>query len=370
MCKRLFITASGQNVGKTTSTLGLYSVLKNKGYNVGYCKPVGQKSLSLANGILANKDAVLFAEMMGFELEPAIHSPITIPKEFTKAYLENPSAYPLKENLIRAANQLHQQHDIVIYEGSGHPGVGSVLDLSGADIAKIVGASVILIVEGGIGSTLDRINLNLALFREQQIPIKGIIVNKVKPHKIEQIRHYLNLKLSKMNIPLLGILPYEESLSKPILETIRKAVEGKVLFHPNKLDVVIYDVVSGALIEKKEYPSLKNLLLAVNFRRLNSALESIIDISKKNNITGSPLSGILIHGKGDFIKNFLKDFTFQSYIDKYQIPVIATSLDTYGSATRINNIEVKINSRTPWKAAKAFDLVSQYIPVNENFLLF
>ena len=84
-----------------------------------------------------------------------------------------------------------------------------------------------------------------------------------------------------MNIPLLGILPYEESLSKPILETIRIAVESKILFHPDKLDVVIYNVLSGALIEKKEYPSLKNMLLAVNYRHINSSLESIISISKK-----------------------------------------------------------------------------------------
>ena len=58
-------------------------------------------------------------------------------------------------------------NDIVIYEGTGHPGVGSVADLSNARVAKLLNAGVVIIVEGGIGNTIDLLNLSASLFREQ-----------------------------------------------------------------------------------------------------------------------------------------------------------------------------------------------------------
>ncbi|MEL6392284.1 MAG: dethiobiotin synthase [Bacteroidota bacterium] len=44
---RLYIAATSQHVGKTTSTLGLMAAIKERGINVGYCKPVGQQFVDL-----------------------------------------------------------------------------------------------------------------------------------------------------------------------------------------------------------------------------------------------------------------------------------------------------------------------------------
>jgi BioD-like phosphotransacetylase family protein len=52
--KSLYVAATSQHVGKTTSTLGLVSAFRNKGINVGYSKPVGQKYV-LQNGLQVDK---------------------------------------------------------------------------------------------------------------------------------------------------------------------------------------------------------------------------------------------------------------------------------------------------------------------------
>jgi hypothetical protein len=41
--------------------------------------------------------------------------------------------------------------------------------------------------------------------------------------------------------------------------------------------------------------------------------------------------------------------------------VITTTLDTYGSVVKISRIEVKINSRTPWKTQRAIELFGEHI---------
>lgn len=40
---RIFIAATEQDTGKTTTSLGLYSALGSRFSNIGYIKPVGQR---------------------------------------------------------------------------------------------------------------------------------------------------------------------------------------------------------------------------------------------------------------------------------------------------------------------------------------
>ena len=55
--RQIYIAATGQHKGKTTCTLGVVSGLQRLGYNVGFCKPVGQQHLTL-KGEIVDKDAV------------------------------------------------------------------------------------------------------------------------------------------------------------------------------------------------------------------------------------------------------------------------------------------------------------------------
>lgn len=360
MSNCIYVAATHQHVGKTTSTLGLVATLRQKGINVGYCKPVGQEFVDLGD-LKVDKDALLFAKVMDFELEAGIHSPVIVGRGVTTSYLDHPEQFAFRQKLAKADEALRKRHDVIVYEGTGHPGVGSVIDLSNADVAKMLGASVIMVVEGGIGSTIDELNANLALFREQDVPVIGVIVNKVIPQKIAKVKRYVGRKLSQMGIPLLGILPYDKSLANPIMETIQHAVNGLVLYNEESLDNKIENIVSGSLIEKKEFSSLKDLLLIVNYRRLDAAIESIQEIASRQGISFSPISGIIINGEGDFVPTFIDHFRCLDYIKEHKIPVVATSLDTYGSAVKISHIEVKINTRTPWKSERAIEMIRNHV---------
>lgn len=360
MVQRIFVAASSQHVGKTTSTLGLVFTLRRLGYQVGYCKPVGQEYIDLGS-LKVDKDALLFSTFMDFELFAKYHSPVIVGGGLTKAYLENPGAFNFKSAILEAAQHLESENEIVVYEGTGHPGVGSVLDISNAEVAKLLGASVILIVEGGIGKTIDQINANLALFREQDIPILGVIINKVIPEKIDQVRYYVGKKLQKMKVPLLGILPFDATLANPIMETIKIAVNGLVLCHEDRLDNRVESIVSGSLVEKKEFEGNQNILLIVNYKRLDKAIAIIKEITKKNDWQNCPIAGIIINGEGNVMPGFDSILPSMDYINEYKIPVVSTSLDTYGSAVKISHIEVKINTRTPWKAARAAEMIQEQV---------
>ena len=352
--KNIYVAASRQHVGKTTSTLGLVSGFMNKGINVGYSKPVGQKFLDI-NNLIVDKDTVLFADLISFELDPEIHSPVILGSGATAAYLENPAIHDLESRIILSEKRLSKMHDLVIYEGTGHPGVGSVAGLSNARVAKLLNAGVVMVIEGGIGSTIDMLNMCLSLFREHDVPIIGVIINKVRVDKLEKVKKYVGIWLKENNLPLLGVIPYDQTLAYPLVSTVAAAVQGTIIYNAGKASNKIDGILAGSLIDLQELKESNDQLLVVSTRAINDAVKKIAQLVQQNNFHETPLAGIVATGSGNIESSTLK------YIEDNNLPLIRTNLDTYGCVVKISKIEVKINRSTPWKVMKAIKLIEDHV---------
>lgn len=355
--KNIYVAATSQHVGKTTSTLGLVSTFMKKGLKVGYCKPVGQKFLDIQH-LRVDKDTILFADLINFEIIPELHSPVILGPGATEMYLDAPNAVDLEAIIINAEKELSKSNELTIYEGTGHPGVGSVAGVSNAKVAKLLNAGVVMVVEGGIGSTIDMLNMCTALFREENVPIIGVIINKVLPDKMDKVQHYVGKWLASNKLPLLGLMPYEKTLAYPLLRSVSEAVKGVVTYNADFVDNRVESIIAGSLIDLKELKSSQDLLLVVATRSINEAIRKIEFMAQNNGISNCPLSGIVATGDGQMDKHTIK------YIEQNNLPLIRTELDTYGSVLRISKIEVKINRSTPWKINMAIDLIEKNIDLD------
>ncbi len=351
---KLYIAATSQHVGKTTSTLGLLSALKSRGVNVGYCKPVGQQFIEVGN-LRADKDAFLFSKFMDFDLVPELHSPVILGPGATTSYLDDPTAFSFPQKILKASKILQQNNELVVYEGTGHPGVGSVVDLSNAQVANLLGAGVIMIVEAGIGKTLDLLDLNLAVFDKHDVPIVGVIVNKCEAKNIDKVKKYVGMGLGRKKIELLGVIPYEEELALPLMDTICKAINGKILYNEDQMDNKVRNIIAGSLIDLNELKNFSNQLLVVSINRLDEALRKLQEVSRLMPTEVSPLAGIVLTGRGEPREDQIE------YFQDHNIPVLLAKIDTYEVVMKISRIEVKINVRTPWKVQKAISLFKQYV---------
>ena len=354
--KSIYIAATDQHIGKTTTTLGLLATLKHKGINVGYCKPVGQKWVHWS-GKRVDKDAALFADTMGFEVEPDIHSPVIVESGFTAKYVENPQKEQLRNALINAANKLHRRHDLVVHEGTGHPGVGAVIDHSNADVAKLLGSGVILVAKGGIGRTVDRLLLCKRYFDYINVPVLGVIINKVVPEKMEKISRILHKRLAKENIEILGMLPFVAELAYPMISTVVRQVKGTVICGQNNLNSIVQGTIAGSLIDLESLDTDKQYLLVVSIRRLNDALAKLQKIWEHQQMLPN-LAGVILTGDAP-----LKPEDFD-YLSGHDIPAFKTNYDTYESIIKLSHLEVKINTRTPHKIRRAIELFKQHVDVD------
>src|SRR3990172_1209583 len=97
--KPLYISATGQDSGKTSVICGLIQYLRNLGYNPGYIKPVGQRYVHY-DGHSIDEDAVLMHQAFDYKDPPADMSPIAVSKGFTTRFIMNPDVSALERKIM------------------------------------------------------------------------------------------------------------------------------------------------------------------------------------------------------------------------------------------------------------------------------
>jgi BioD-like phosphotransacetylase family protein len=243
--RQLYLAATGQNRGKTTAALGLLDGFVRRGLRAGFMKPVGQRTV-IDEGEPADEDAVLMRAIFGLQEPYSVMSPVHIPRGFTKAYIAGEVVEDLGARIV-AAHRAFWNHDVLMVEGTGHAGVGAVIGVSNAAVARALGTPAIIVSEGGVGRPIDEIVLNAALFARHDVPVAGAIVNKVDVVAQPGIERVLERGLAPYGIALLGILPVKPILSNPTLEMIVEGVRGELLHPGPDLERVIGGVAIGAM---------------------------------------------------------------------------------------------------------------------------
>src|ERR1017187_10210661 len=243
---RVFIAATRQNDGKTTASLGLIAALQQHFPRVGYIKPVGQRFVEIEEQKI-DEDTVLMDAVYPMNCTLVDMSPIAVEPAFTRKYLQSANNEALVKKIQTSFDRVAWEKDFVLCEGSGHAGVGSVFDLSNAQVAKILGTKVTIVTQGGIGKPIDEVCLNQALFEKEGVEVIGVIINKVLEEKIPEITQFVRRGLRRKELDLLGVLPHEQILCNPSVDLIREELRAEPLNRPPTLDALVDDVVVGAM---------------------------------------------------------------------------------------------------------------------------
>ena len=150
------VAATGQHHGKTTVTLGMVQALLSRGWKVAYQKPVGQQTVpvfdeTLGKELEIDRDVDIFKfmwpELVGSYSDS---SPVAFPPGFTRMVLDGKvHVRDLVSDCKTSFQRLLQASDYVVVEGTGHVGVGSIIDLNNAQVAAELGLDVVLVVPGG-----------------------------------------------------------------------------------------------------------------------------------------------------------------------------------------------------------------------------
>ena len=352
---RLFIAATRQNEGKTTTSLGLLAAIQKSHPRVGYIKPVGQRFVEIDEQKI-DEDTVLMDRVYKLNCPLVDMSPIAVEPDFTRKYLESSNYDALVRKIQKAFDRVAWEKDFVLCEGSGHAGVGSVFDLSNARVAKILGAKVVIVSQGGIGKPIDEVCLNQALFEREGVEVIGVILNKLHPDRLDYIADFAKRGLKRKGLQLLGVIPHQPILSKPTMQLIREELGAEALNRSEQLSNLVNEVVVGAMGVQNAMNFFKpGVLIITPGDREDILLAAGTTAFDQND----GLAGIVLTG------NLRPSDSVLKIVRAMPFPVLLAAEDSYEVASRVHDLIVKTRPNDTLKISLIRDLIAEHVNVNQ-----
>lgn len=400
--RTIVVLGTARNVGKTVTSLGIIGKLlgPDQGYSldeIGYIKPVGQQTLTVEDDkghlVKADKDAVVITTLMGVD-NPGYEliSPVIWRGGLTAAFIDEAAAgepivhrQALMDRIRHAYERVAEGKKVVIVEGTGQPGVGSVAGVSNADVINMlreIGAPVyvIMVARAGIGSTIDQVFPYLMAMDRMGTRVDAIIVNGVLIDKIEKIRHYLETyyqqvfgdlyggRLSSMSVP--PIIGYVPSIPELRLPTMRLIVQHFGTVRDSEVDITAppdFENHASRLIKDLKVINLRygyerfvepGDVVVAGINSNESVLSVVLHhqrlISQYNvGLSGLILSCRLVGGLSQQVHNEL--------VEAQDLPTIALAYDTAEVIQQIEHMDVKLQPYDTYKSDLIADIYRENI---------
>ncbi|MSN26974.1 MAG: AAA family ATPase [Geobacter sp.] len=308
-CKKIFVGATGQHCGKTTISLSLMHLARQKYSRVGFMKPVGPKCVEF-KGRIVDKDAAMFATVFGVEDDVALMSPMTLSADTTRRFLDGDidMTFP-RQTILSACAELERRYDFLIIEGAGHGGVGSVVGVNNASVAAMLNAPTLLVTGGGIGNVIDAVELNLALYEREKASVRIIMPNKLVPEKRSNAMDYLNKAFASDDLLVAGAFDYSPTLADPTLLHIADLLQRPLRGDLSEQSRICHTIQLGAASSQRVIDNLEESTLLIV---TSSRDELIVTASSLYNIPEYKklLAGLVIGGHApisDITRRILDD---------------------------------------------------------------
>jgi hypothetical protein len=348
---RVFVAATRQNDGKTTTSLGLLAALERRYGRVGYIKPVGQRFVEIDDQKI-DEDSVLMNHVFRLNCPLVDMSPIAVEPDFTRRYLQNANLDSLTKRIHKAFDRVAWEKQFVLIEGTGHAGVGSVFDLSNATVARLLGSKVVIVSRGGIGLPIDEVAMNRALFEAEGVEVIGVILNKVLPEKLEYITEFARRGLKRKGLELLGVIPHQPILSKPTLELIREELKAEVLAGASRIHNIVQRVVIGSMSPANVGKLLQPDTLLICSADREDTLAAAAETSIRDE---GRLAGIIL---SDDIR---PTAAARKLVERFNCPVLFAPADSYTVASTVHDLTVKTRPDDIQKIGLIQDIIARHV---------
>lgn len=374
----IFVAATKQHVGKTSTSLAIVSGLQKHFDKVGFIKPVGQQHVDVRSehldaDIKVDKDVCLVREHFKLHhLDYEYMSPVIIPRGYTKKFIDGEITYEKQIADIEASFKMVTEcSDVVLAEGTGHCAVGSIVNVNNAKVASILGADMVLIANGGLGSAFDELELNRILCQHYNVRIAGVVINKVLPDKYEQTKHYMAKALKQAwGVPLLGCVPDRPYLGCPALFDLERLFRTELVCghkhrfrHYNVNDLNLVTTSLTRFLENLRQKASRTLYVC-HVTRDDLILGFMAEYQRTRKEDEKPFEAALIicgrRGKYE-LSNEVKDMLY----GLEGAPVMVVELSTHQAMQKIHSFTPKLNIDDTNRVSKAVEHYEPYIDFEE-----
>lgn len=206
-CKSIFLTGTDTGVGKTLISAALLHALAKHHPRVVGMKPVAA-GLMEVDGRWASEDVLALRAASTVAVPAELDNPVALAEPMAPHIAAQREGRSLEvAELMAAHQQLQALADVIVVEGAGGWRVPLNDHQTLADLAKALGAPVVLVVGMRLGC-LNHALLTAEAIRADGLDLIGWVANHVDPDMAQPEENVASLRL-RLGAPLLATVPWQ-----------------------------------------------------------------------------------------------------------------------------------------------------------------
>ncbi|MFP4654967.1 MAG: phosphotransacetylase family protein [Methanohalobium sp.] len=345
----ILISSSEEYSGKSALCNGLGRILKDKGYSIGYMKPIGNLLID-KNGILTDEDAEETRKVLDLDDSLSDITPILQTENLIHDALIGVEKH-FDKTLKDVYSKISRNKDIVFIEGSGGIGSGAMYNLSDPEIASIIGSKILLVTRYDSIYAIDRILCDLKLIPDSDM-IAGIILNEVPESSLEKVSELVVPYLERKGIKVFGVIPQDVTLRSVPISDIVDDLNAEVLTGADNLNSLVEKYLVGAMEVNsaiKYFRRVPNCAIVTGGDRSDIQLAAIEAKAKCLVLTGNLRPSEAVLGSAE----------------EANIPVILVRGDTMSTIKRMERLIGRARIKQELKIKRMMELINRNLEVDE-----
>ena len=180
VCKSIFITATGTDIGKTYVSGLLVKKFRDLGLNCGYYKPALSGAIKQQDGSLLPGDCGFVVKTSGLNVKPMDCVTYCFEEAVSPHLAAERQGVRIEKSVIKSEFQKREAiYDYLVVEGAG--GITCPFNMKEEvlllpDVIKAMGLDILIVADGGLG-TINSVLLTVEYAKQQGLNIKGLILN-------------------------------------------------------------------------------------------------------------------------------------------------------------------------------------------------
>ncbi|MBD2162223.1 phosphotransacetylase family protein [Limnothrix sp. FACHB-1083] len=236
--RHLIVGSTEEYSGKSAVLLGLAHLLATKDIKIGYGKPLGGL-MTATDG--EDADVRLIRETLNLPSDRLLPTLVQLTSDAVLKRLqgEDPTNYSaLLEDYGNTSAEL------VLMEGPASLQEGSLFELSMAQTARTLDASVLLVCSYEPTLTVDRLMAARELLGDR---LAGVVLNRLPAKELDAVNGVARPFLESQGIPVLGLLPRNSLLRSVSVGELVRQLDAEVLCCRDRLELMVEDLKIGAM---------------------------------------------------------------------------------------------------------------------------
>lgn len=253
--KALYITSLHKFSGKTAVCLALGQRFQHQGYKVGYFKPVSAHPWEPIPGRAHDEDADFVRRTLGLEeslvdMVGVVLSPNLIEE------MEG-GARDLMAEVQAAYQRVTPGKDIMLIEGGASLREGISLGVDPTHVAETLDVQALAMVR--FRNYLSMMDACMEAQRHLGARLVGTFINAVPDEAQSFIAQTARPYLEEQGVPFFGAMPHREQLQAISVGELAEVLGGKFLALPEKEDVLIEQLLVGAMSVEQALPRIRRI---------------------------------------------------------------------------------------------------------------